>query len=353
MRKLAFLLLAIPVFAAAAPASCPQREPQPPEAAMNAYSLAVIERSMVGNNARGMVMAAIWRESTVARDSSEAPEATRASMLARAADGAGPDAVAWAPVSRACGRECTLATDPFERWLALDPDNGMAWAEAATRALAANDEPGARAALERAARAPRFDSYWVEAVRAAVSIARAVPIPPELASYAESQGFGATDAADLSAFGVAMGQATPGMVYLPDACRNHADWQDDCLRLGRLMETRGNDFLGQGIGRAIQRRLLPRESDAAAELAERERAHDWRMSQVMLLTDDTADFRNTVRRLFEVGTEQGAFELQLRENGVPLSPPAGWTPGDGQKEWAQRHPPPDPALLAACEASKP
>lgn len=353
MSPLAILLFALPALSGAAAPACPQPSREPPSEAITDHALAIVEQAMAGNDARVMVMAAGWWRLSAARDASKEATAEATAMLVRAADVAGPDAIAWSMITRACGRDCGLANDPSERWLALDADNAAAWIAETNRALAANDDAAARAALARAAAAPRFDDYWVPAVNAALAAARAVPVPAELADYAESEGVPAGDAADLSAVGIALALAMPGAGRVPEECGKRADWHDDCLRLGRLMEARGDSVVGEQLGRSMQRHLLPEGSTAAAALAERQRRFDWLTIQAALLADEASEFPEALRRLVRTGTEMGAIELQLKEYGIPLTPPADWSADDGRREFAKRHPPPDPAALEACEPSKP
>jgi hypothetical protein len=246
-----------------------------------------------------------------------------------------------------------LQPPPLERWVALDADNGHAWTQAVDRALAAGDDATARTALARAALAPRFDTYWVPAVNAAIAASRAVPVPPALAMYAASQGFAPEDAADLEGLGMSFAHDMPGLGRLGEACATNAAWQDDCLRLARTMEVAGDSWLVQQVGRMLQRRLLPVESTDAHALAARQRTHDWQVHQITLRMADPAELPRALRRLRETGSEAGAFRLQLREAGIPLEPPPGWTSADARAESAKRRPPAVPEATPGCDASPP
>ncbi|HET7842632.1 MAG TPA: hypothetical protein VFL14_00665 [Xanthomonadales bacterium] len=328
MRTLAFLLLAAPVLAPAAVDPC-----APPEAELKERALAIVERATLGTDARVLVAAAGWWR--VGQGMPWQDEAAPEALYARAADLAGPDAVAWSMLARSCGRDCLLQPAPIERWVALDADNAAAWVALAGRALHANDDAAAHAAVARAAHAPRFDGYWVETLRASVAATRSVPLTPALERDIERQGFSARDGMDVEAFGVALAHAMPGLGSVIEACAAHPDWRVDCLRLARTIEATGDSFVVQAQARALQRRLLDEGSADARALAERVRAHEWRVLRMIELTDEPEEMAPMLRRLLATGSEVRATEQALREAGIPVVPPPGWTSEQGQAELRQ------------------
>jgi len=348
MKRLAGLLLLLPVLATAAtsPGSCAPRD-LAAERAMDDFALAIAARTAAGNDARAMVMASEWlRNVDALREPGKSLEADR--LLTRAAELAGPDPVAWRMIARGCGKDCAITPEPHARWLALDADNAAAWSEELLRALAVADEVGARDALSRAARAPRFDWYWVESIRAALLVARAEPAPPEVGRMAEEEGFPARDAADLYGLGVAMSQALPALMPLVEACATQVEWRDDCLRLAQTMEQRSDSQLARTVGRWIGRRLLSADSPEGRALAARELRYQWQAFQVsrVPLPDDVP---LALQRLLTTGSEPLAFELQLREAGISLDPPPGWTVEDARAALARRATAVDPEAPGDCE----
>ena len=354
IRKLGFLLLTLPLMAAATtPCPTPERDREEraaAAAAMDDYALAVAAQAASGGTAREIAAASAWL-GTIERIRHDVDSPEVAAMQRRAAELAGTDAVAWYLLATACGPQCPLRPAPSERWLALDGDNAAAWADELVRATAAGDEGRARAALARAAGAPRFDWYWSESVAASLAAARAVPMPAAVLREAERDGVPAADATAAYAAGVSMAYGLPATAPLIEACATHPSWRDDCLRLAETMESRGDTVLARGLARAIARRLLVPGSPESAALAERDRRHHWQMFNLGLLAEAEGPSR-ALARLQADGSEPAALEAQLREAGIALDPPPGWDAGQAGAERAIRLPPPDPAVLEACEPSK-
>lgn len=356
MNRLALaLLVALATGGNAVAAGCPEPGLRSVEAraeaqALDDYALAVAANATSGGGARELVSAAGWlRTVDRARDDRESLEADQ--MLARAAVLAGDDPIAWFMLAQACAEPCAIEPDPDARWLELDRDNAAAWSDELVRAQAAGDAGRARAALASAAAASRFDWYWLESIQASMDAARRVPMSDAVLRAAAREGIDGDDAIVAYAVGVSLAQTLPPVNPMIEACSANPDWRADCLRLAETMEDRGDTLLAQGVGRSIARRLLATGSAEAEALAARDRRYRWQTFNFARLGEIEPPSR-ALARLVENRSEPGAFEAQLRDAGVALDPPPGWSPEAAAAELAKRHPPPDPAVLEACEPSK-
>ncbi|MDZ7770069.1 MAG: hypothetical protein U5K38_13805 [Woeseiaceae bacterium] len=182
---------------------------------------------------------------------------TATPLLERAiAEGSDNPLVAWmamdactaAPATPAC------AAGEVER-LALDADgdNGAVWARVASRHLKEGETAAGFAALQRAATAPQFNTYWPEQI---LMLERALA-----ASTNDRYGARVMQAIGIAAAIVGW---DAGVV---ETCRSESlppEHRPVCLAYGERLTADANTEIGTSIGLAIQRAVLSAAGDTAA-----------------------------------------------------------------------------------------
>ncbi len=102
----------------------------------------------------------------------------------------------------------------------------------------------------------------------------------------------------------------------------------ECMQLGRTLALRSDGVLEKSIGIAIVRNSA--QTDADAMLAESLRhTADWQRGkwmEVLVTLNEQAQATHAIRMLQTPGIESEvqAMQATLRENGIPLEPPADW-----------------------------
>lgn len=173
------------------------------------------------------------------------------------------DVQAQLVVSTAAGRHNRLGSflsaascrDPaaLARLQAVEPDNGAVWALTVTCRRQAGDTVGARAAMRRLARSPRYDSRSGALLLALTEVSSRKPLPPELESELHVPYTGLSTMLWLA--------HAPERVGLHAMCQSalldggHAGLQDDCraayAMLGAHADSEWLRRLGRGaIARA-------------------------------------------------------------------------------------------------------
>ena len=147
-----------------------------------------------------------------------------------------------------CGRE---RADVEQQALRADPGNGALLAKIAGQRYARGEVAAALEALQAAVAAPRFDSYWVEHIRA---FDRALKVAPRQGTQN-----GIIDAIGFTA-------AVPdSMTWLARVCRDEATrdalWGDACLAFAGRLRTAQGTLMDEQIGLAIQKRIAEAADD--------------------------------------------------------------------------------------------
>lgn len=258
-------------------------------------------------------------------------ERLRASLalLERAAWRAPSDAsVRWLALS-VCSHlpDCDMSVHEGALRL-IDPENGAGWIHAANRALALNDHMGRQreleAALESLANADRFDLYWLDySSRSFQALATApIPLPEEVQECVEHN----TNALA----GIYAAMSLPVLGPLSKECRQTSDVKSmtRCKSIATAFR-KGDTVLVQAIGFHMGLALASRDSDEFRSLSEEQRIFDWqRWNAVQFqhpLSDDWMRLHRESRREIDL------MQSVLREQGVPLSPPIGWTMSTGSR----------------------
>lgn len=210
---------------------------------------------------------------------------TATPLLDRAiAGGADNPLVTWIAMDACNARPATsvCAGGDVERLaLAVDGDNGAVWARVASQRLMTDQAAAGFAALQRAATAPQFNSYWPEQI---LMLERAL-------AAATNDGYGARV---MQAIGIAAAMVMwdAGVV---EACGSPSlppEHRPVCLAYGERLTSDARTALNTGIGLAIQHAVLTAAGDAVA--ANRVDAEQEALRQHML----ARDFQTEQRLLF-------------------------------------------------------
>ncbi len=197
---------------------------------------------------------------------------------ALAADPMNP-AVLWS-AAQLCGAEPEVEICK-QSWLRANFDtalggNGEYWAREAVYRYRADDEPGALAAIRRAASSPEFDNFVVENMRI---LERAFSAAPNI-DYRERA---------ITAYAMASGffpSRNPGLLRL---CGTNAEtdpeWWDACLDLASRYLADGRTLSSREMGARLQGRLYSISGDDELREAASE-THSWLDDADLASADD-------------------------------------------------------------------
>lgn len=150
-------------------------------------------------------------------------------------------------------RAPSCAAMSLDRWIELDPGNGVPWVQVLGEARARGDAPAVRAAMSQLASATRFDAY-PQAAAGAVA-ARAAKEDADLAAV--------DDLATRTATGTAA-VALPAFGPLVAVCRDRAGGDAElaqmCRAVSDVMFAHSDNLIGQSISGAL---LLQATGDAS------------------------------------------------------------------------------------------
>lgn len=309
------------------------------DAAHRAYTVRLAGTLAQSGGARDLALAALLREPADATNAMPAgampsrPAARDAQADAwrnRAAAKAGGDILAnQLLIAAASTAGVDIRHAAARRWRTAEPDNlvPLLYAGLATEAL-----------LAQALETTRADAHMYEGVRWIMSVYRAhPPSGTEQDALSGGEPFDAGEAAALSAMGLWAAAAMPGYATLVEACRTDMlralpARRDDCRHVATLLADRSGSVADEQAGLAMLRALAQTPAERA-QVEARVRAMDWRMlAWGRAAQQQPRDGAEQFARLLadpSIETEQQLVERVLREAGIPLEPPPGWTaPGD-------------------------
>ncbi len=264
---------------------------------------------------------------------------TESNALMRHAAKAAPDDVLvhWIVLRGARQLNATdLATDAVNRLRQIEPDNGEVWMEILQDAATRRDRAGVSAALRRMSATSHMDNHFSDVTKIVTEAFQRNPIPEEITS-ADDRGSSRKMSTYMYAMGVAAAFALPAYQHLTLACQwdesgRNADRAADCERAGRTMSQHGDTMIGQAIGFAVLRVSHTFNADDI----EAARQVDWvaqNFSDIALKQAGDADgdgTDNTLATAFindwmETGSETEAMRRRIVHDGLPPTPPDGWT----------------------------
>lgn len=218
-----------------------------------------------------------------------------------------------------------VRAEAARRWQSTDPGNVSPLLYAGLPA---------DALLVEARRATHVETHGYDVVRWLMSVYLRYPLTTaERAALSGGDPYHDDEAAAISAASI-WGAATPAYSGLVEACRGAAlravpTRAADCRHLATLLAERSGSAIDRAVGLAMLRELAGNNTERAA-IDARRRTMDWQMLQWgRIAQQQPRDGAEQFVRLLgdaSITTEQQLVERVLQEAGVPLEPPAGWSP---------------------------
>lgn len=230
-----------------------------------------------------------------------------------------PADAAWIAWARCDGGNGCADASAIVQLKTQAPDNAALWMpDVAVARAAKNDPKRIGAALQRMARASRYDDHIYAIAR--VAALRALPPQPTSADVARA----------VRAFLAAAVETPRSLAAVVQSCRETPQSdrarRGSCLQIGSTMEN-GGSLLGQMAGQT----LLVHASDNSAEraaAAQRQREREWQMQQMAALSksmiDDPSVAKSWLQAIRTHANETGMVAALLVARGVPLQPPSDW-----------------------------
>ncbi|MEO7148442.1 MAG: hypothetical protein ABIY40_00640 [Rhodanobacteraceae bacterium] len=227
-----------------------------------------------------------------------------------------PADAAWIAWTRCDGNNGCADAPATKLLQQQEPDNAALWMPDVAAAQTANESKRIDAALQRMARASRYDDHIYTIARAAAL--RALPPQAGPADFARA----------IRAFLAGAG-VTPSSLYAVMRSCREAPQSDrarriSCLRSGSTMEN-GGSLLGQMAGQM----LIVHASDNLAEraaTAQREREREWQMQQMAALSksmvDDPSLAKGWLHAIRTHTSETGMVAALLTARSIALQPPS-------------------------------
>jgi hypothetical protein len=305
-------------------------------AATQAYRARIAAAMAASGDVREQALAELLRQPATAQVSSpagDAPsrpvprDAAADARLRAVAARAGGDRLANQLLIAAAGDPASpVRIEAARRWQVADPGN-----------LAALLHTGAPvdALLAEARRATHASTRMYEAVRwIADAFLRHPLTAAERAALSGGDAYHEEEAAAVSAMALWATSMAPALDGLLAACRGTAlraapTRSADCRHVADLLADRSDSVLERMIGLSLLRELATGSAERAAIDGQR-RDMDWQMLQWGRVArqqprDGAAQFVRLLRD-DSIQSELQLVQRVLQEAGVPLEPPAGWTP---------------------------
>ena len=220
----------------------------------------------------------------------------------------------------------TIRSEAARRWQASDPGNLIPLLSAglATDTI-----------LIEARRATAASAHMYEVIRWMASVYRRHPLnAAEVAALSAGDVYHADEGAALAAMALWSATAMPSHRGLIDACRGNAlratpTRTADCRHVATVLAAHSDSVLDRMVGLSMQRELADGNAERTVIDAQR-RTMDWQMMQWGRIAQqqprDGAEQFVRLLRDDSIQTERQLAERVLQEAGVPLEPPAGWSP---------------------------
>jgi hypothetical protein len=219
--------------------------------------------------------------------------------------------------AQACQRQPPCDPEPVEaRLRALDPSNGIGWMGALTRADSSHNDGAKDAALIAIGQAERVDIFWTVLIgRLSDAAARSNKIPLPSAIVAMT--------------GTVSIMTIPSYSAASNACKGDRLNRSEVIEICRTVAAafrRGDTYITEMIGIAIEKRVWPADSSQWQDAVEARRVYEYRSKVWADSSEDwTWDMRAAEKYIFLLAQhrrEQDLFRAQLIEAGKNPDPPA-------------------------------
>ncbi len=259
------------------------------------------------------------------------PSSSFHALIERAAEADGTGAaVSWARLA-----DCDVKADACPNPAALDalleqaPDNAAVWMVKLGVDARDHKQDAAREDLHQAAAAKLYDDYGGTSLKALADSVGVLPPPAD--TFDPSREAGPVGMQTVLIFGLASAQPQPSLQLVAKLCENadkDESIKDDCLRLGKLLEW-GSSPLARSLGLHLSE-VLAEDPAAQQEAKDARRTLVWQVRSFNQLLARVQDDPALARQLLALartgGTEMSLQLAALRDNQIPVDPPADWQP---------------------------
>ena len=245
------------------------------------------------------------------------------------ADGSSP-AVSWMRLA-----DCDPKADACPNLDALDallkeaPDNAAVWLIKLGVDARDQKQDAAREDLQKAAAAKVYDDYAGTSLKALADSVGVLPPPAD--TFDPTHAAGAVGMQTVLIFGLASTQPQPSLQLVAKLCENagtDASIKADCLSLGKLLEW-GSSPLGRSLGLHL-REVLADDPAQQQDAKEARRKLIWQVQNFNQLLGRVQDDATLAQHLLALarngGTEMSLQLAALRNENIPVDPPADWQP---------------------------
>jgi hypothetical protein len=321
---------AMPASTATAPSSSPEAPPSKAAQARDKAQLAY-QRDLVSVLAPRADAMPLLGAALLARPLFNQPPGNSFHALierANQAEGSGP-AVNWVRLAD-CDAKAANCPNPaaLKALLKQAPDNAAVWLVKLGMDARDQDQDAAREDLHKAATAEIYDDYAGVSLKALANSIGVLPPPADTLDPGHASG--AVGMQTVMIFGLASTQPQPGLQLVAKLCENaasDASIKADCLSLGKLLEW-GSSPLARSLGLHL-REVLADEADQQ-QAKDARRTLIWQVRNFNQLLARVRDDASLAQHLLSLarngGTEMSLQLAALRDNNVPVDPPADWAP---------------------------
>lgn len=245
------------------------------------------------------------------------------------ADGSGP-AVNWVRLAD-CDAKAAACPNAaaLEALVKQAPDNAAVWLVKLGMDARDQHQDAAREDLHKAASAKVYDDYAGTSLKALANSVGVLPPPAD--TFDPTHAAGAVGMQTVMIFGLASTQPQPSLQLVAKLCENAAEDDSikaDCLSLGKLLEW-GSSPLARSLGLHL-REVLADDPDQQQEARDARRTLVWQVQNFNQLLARVQDDAGLARHLLSLarngGTETSLQLAALRDDNVPVDPPADWQP---------------------------
>ncbi|MEO6798867.1 MAG: hypothetical protein ABI178_02870 [Rhodanobacter sp.] len=245
------------------------------------------------------------------------------------AAGSGP-AVNWVRLAD-CDAKAAACPNPAALAALLEqaPDNAAVWLVKLGVDARNQDQKAARKDLHEAAAAKVYDDYAGTSLKALANSVGVLPPPAD--TFDPAHAAGAVGMQTVMIFGVASTQPQPGLQLVAKLCENASSDNSikaDCMQLGKLLEW-GSSPLARSLGLHL-REVLANDPDQQQQARDTRRTLVWQVQSFNQLLSRVQDDAALARHLLSLarngGTEMSLQLAALRDDNVPVDPPADWQP---------------------------
>lgn len=216
----------------------------------------------------------------------------------------------------------------------LEPDNAAVWMEALVSAARRKDDAAADAALAQMAASKHSDEHIADLMKAQIEVDKRYPMPDEYYVLAAKKfpGFSAQAAPYIYSVAVIAAVALPAYQDIIKACTidsatgENAGRAAACATVGRMMVTKGTNWVANRIGSAILRRSGTFTDDDVKQA----RVQDWIYYQDIAPHADPNTEESTqhivakMNDWCETNSELESMRREVARAGKPLTPPPDW-----------------------------